>query len=97
MHAVFLKLLLLHLFLTFFLQDMDCAMMRQLIANLSLGNLISGHSMWDVWWTKWHWDSFFFPGCFGFSTVIIIAPVLHTDPLIYHRCQKILVINGNIT
>jgi hypothetical protein len=60
MHAVFLKLLLLHLFLTFFLQDMDCAMMRQLIANLSLGNLISGHSMWDVWWTKWHWDSFFF-------------------------------------
>ena len=20
---------------------------------------ISGHSMWDLWWTKWHWDRFF--------------------------------------
>jgi hypothetical protein len=19
-----------------------------------------GHSMWDLWWTKWHWDKFFF-------------------------------------
>jgi hypothetical protein len=19
-----------------------------------------GHSMWDFWWTKWHWDRFFF-------------------------------------
>jgi len=20
---------------------------------------ILGHSMWDLWWTKWHWDKFF--------------------------------------
>jgi hypothetical protein len=21
--------------------------------------------MWNLWWTKWHWDGFF-PECFGF-------------------------------
>jgi hypothetical protein len=25
-----------------------------------------GQSMWDLWWTKWHWDSFF-PEYFGLS------------------------------
>jgi hypothetical protein len=20
---------------------------------------IPGQSMWDLWWTKWHWDRFF--------------------------------------
>jgi hypothetical protein len=20
---------------------------------------IPGNSMWDLWWTKWHWDRFF--------------------------------------
>lgn len=20
-----------------------------------------GQSMWDFWWAKWHWDTFFFP------------------------------------
>jgi hypothetical protein len=28
-----------------------------------------GQSMWDLWWTKWHWDSFF-PEYFGFSLSI---------------------------
>jgi hypothetical protein len=26
---------------------------------------IPGQSMWDLWWTKWHWDRFF-PEYFGF-------------------------------
>jgi hypothetical protein len=28
-----------------------------------------GQSMWDLWWTKWHWDRF--------SPVNFIPPVLH--------------------
>jgi hypothetical protein len=28
--------------------------------------------MWDLWWTKWHWDRFF-----RFSPVNFIPPVLH--------------------
>jgi hypothetical protein len=23
--------------------------------------------MWDLWWTKWHWDRFFFPSTLVFS------------------------------
>jgi hypothetical protein len=32
--------------------------------------------MWDLWWTKWHWDRFF-PRVLGFSPVSFIPPVLH--------------------
>jgi hypothetical protein len=28
-----------------------------------------GQSMWDLWWTKWHWDKFF-PEYFGFPLPI---------------------------
>jgi hypothetical protein len=28
-----------------------------------------GHSMWDLWWTKWHWDRIFFE-FLGFSLSI---------------------------
>jgi hypothetical protein len=24
-----------------------------------LSNPLPGQSMWDLWWTKWHWDRFF--------------------------------------
>jgi hypothetical protein len=34
-----------------------------------------GQSMWDLWWTKWHWDRFF-PEYFGFP--------LSTS---FHRCS----------
>jgi hypothetical protein len=34
-----------------------------------------GQSMWDLWWTKWHWDRFF-PKYFGFSLSIS-----------FHRCS----------
>jgi hypothetical protein len=30
---------------------------------------IPGQSMWDLWWTKWHWDRFF-PEYFGFPLSI---------------------------
>jgi hypothetical protein len=32
--------------------------------------------MWDLWWTKWHWDRFF-PPVLRFSPVSFIPPVLH--------------------
>ena len=32
--------------------------------------------MWDLWWTKWHWDGFF-PRILQFYPVNFIPPVLH--------------------
>jgi hypothetical protein len=37
---------------------------------------ISGQSMWDLWWTKWHWDRFS-PRVLRFSPVNFIPLVLH--------------------
>jgi len=34
------------------------------------------HSMWDLWWRKWHCDRFFFPSTSVFRS--IIPPMLHT-------------------
>jgi hypothetical protein len=34
-----------------------------------------GLSMWDFWWTKWHWDRFF-PEYFGFPLSVS-----------FHRCS----------
>ena len=33
--------------------------------------------MWDLWWTKWHWDRFF-PEFFGFPSQFhsTVAPLL---------------------
>jgi len=39
---------------------------------------IQGQSMWNLWWTKWHW--------YRFSPVSIIPQVLHTCSFIYHWC-----------
>jgi hypothetical protein len=36
---------------------------------------ILDQSMWDLWWTKWHWDRFF-PELFGFPLSIS-----------FHRCS----------
>jgi hypothetical protein len=36
-----------------------------------------GNFMWDSWWMKWHWRTFFL-GFFGFPPLIIISVVLHT-------------------
>ena len=32
--------------------------------------------MWDLWWTKWHWDRFL-PEYFGFPLSISFQPVFH--------------------
>jgi hypothetical protein len=36
---------------------------------------IPGQSMWDLWWTKWHWDRFFL-AYFGFPL-----------PISFHCCS----------
>jgi hypothetical protein len=35
--------------------------LRSLVAGLSprRSGFAAGQSMWDLWWTKWHWDRFF--------------------------------------
>ena len=38
-------------------------------------SLIPEQTVWDLWWTKWHWWKFFFLVC-GFYTVIVSPPVL---------------------
>jgi len=38
---------------------------------------ISGQFVWDLRWTKWHWDAFF-SWVLRFSPVTIIPPLLHT-------------------
>jgi hypothetical protein len=45
--------------------------LRQLVAGLSQRRLgfDPGQSIWDLWWTKWHWDRFF-PEYFGFPLSI---------------------------
>ena len=35
-----------------------------------------GQSMWNLWWTKWHWDRLF-PRVLRFSPVNFIPPALH--------------------
>jgi len=40
--------------------------MAQAASRLSLTmGWIVGHSLWDLWWTKWHWDKIF-PDYFAF-------------------------------
>jgi hypothetical protein len=41
---------------------------------------VSGQSMWDLWWTKWHWDRVF-SEFFGFA----VSMSFHRSfILIYH-------------
>jgi hypothetical protein len=46
--------------------------------------------MWDLWWTKWHWDRFF-PEYFSFFPVNFNPPVLHYTE---KRKQLIIFITG---
>jgi hypothetical protein len=39
--------------------------------------LIPDQSMWELWWTKWHWDRLFSPWVLQISPVSIISPTLH--------------------
>jgi hypothetical protein len=51
--------------------------LRRLAAGLPPRRPVSipGQSIWDLWWTKWHWDRFF-PEYFGFPLSIS-----------FHRCS----------
>jgi hypothetical protein len=51
--------------------------LRRLVADYHRGGpgSIAGQSMWDLWWTKWHWDRFF-SKYFGFPLSIS-----------FHRCS----------
>jgi hypothetical protein len=35
--------------------------------------------MWDLWWTKWHWDGAGFSPSFSVFPVGIIPPLLHIN------------------
>jgi hypothetical protein len=48
------------------------AVSRQLFARTS--RFVPAQSMWDLWWTKWHWDRF---SCKSFGAVSIIPPLAH--------------------
>ena len=44
-----------------------------------------GHFVWDLGWTKWHWDMFLPLGhrpCLG----NIVPSMLHTHSFVYHPC-----------
>jgi len=58
---------------------------RRLVACLSPrgSNSIPGQSMWDLWWTQWHWAGIY-PST-SVSPVRTIPPLLHTHSLIYRR------------
>ena len=50
-------------------------------------HLILGKSMWDLWWTKWHW-AMFHCRVLRVSPVCTVPPMLHTRSLLSHRrCQ----------
>jgi hypothetical protein len=48
---------------------------------------ILGQSMWDLWWTKWHWDKFF-SEYFGFPLSISF----HRCSITTKRTKKIIII-----
>jgi hypothetical protein len=35
--------------------------MAQAVSRHGSSGSIPGQRVWDSWWTKWHWDRFFFP------------------------------------
>jgi hypothetical protein len=43
--------------------------------------LIPDQSMWNLWWTKWHWDKFLLENCFPVSN---IPPMLQTHISFIH-------------
>jgi hypothetical protein len=51
-------------------------------------------SMWDLWWTKWHWDRFFFPSTsvflcqFHFTGAPLLGENEKTDHISLHLHHK---------
>ena len=52
---------------------------------------IPGQFMWNLWWIKWHWDSF--SHVLQFFPIGIIPPVLHIYLFICHQSY----IRGNLS
>ena len=48
---------------------------------ISISSSKAVHSVWDFWWTNWHWDRFIFD---YWGPVGIILPVLYNHSIIYH-------------
>lgn len=48
---------------------------------------VLGHYMWDMLWTKWHWDRFL-SDYLSFPPIIIIPPMPHAHSLMYHWYKK---------
>ena len=55
----------------------------------------TAQSMWNLWWTKRHWDRFS-SSLFCISPDSITSPVLHTYLPFCHKCYKIVTIWGII-
>jgi hypothetical protein len=51
--------------------------------------MIPGQSMWDLWWTKWHWDRFF-PEYFG----VPLSVSFHWCSVTRENEKKIIFITG---
>jgi hypothetical protein len=48
---------------------------------------VGGKSVWDLWWTKWHWDRLFSES-FSFFPVNIITLLLHNhSSIIWGICK----------
>jgi hypothetical protein len=58
--------------------------------------LIPGQSVWDLWWTKWHWDRFFpeylvFRCQFHSTGALLLGKVKRTDHIslqLHHRAAQ---------
>jgi hypothetical protein len=51
---------------------------------VEMAGSVPGQSMWSLWWTKWHWDSFFFLlkfFCFALSALFYqCSTFIHSSP-----------------
>jgi hypothetical protein len=52
-----------------------------------------GQSMWDLWWTKWHWDRFL-PEYFGFPLSVSFHRCSITRKRIKKKIIIIIIITG---
>jgi hypothetical protein len=52
---------------------------------------IPDQSMWDLWWTKWHWDRSLYEYFFFFPVIRTAAPDswIHLSPTLYNRKKYI--------
>jgi hypothetical protein len=63
--------------------------LRSLFAGLSPRRPgFAGQSMWDLWWTKWHWDRFF-SEFFGFPLWIYHSTVTLQTHIIWGMCNML--------